>query len=503
TAFLGSIVVGNGINVSIIVTARYLEERRGGASIDDAILRAWRDTLAPTFVAAFSAALAYLSLAVTDFRGFSQFGVIGGMGMALCWVTAYALLPPLLVTLDRRSRRTSVAPHRPLVGAVACAVLARGAGAVRVASALLACAAVAAVALYPGDPIQYDLSKLRAARSDRSGSMHWGHKVDEVFRAYLTPIVLRAETAPELDRVVAALEARRRALGPDDPIREIRSLATVVPAEQEEKLPALRRLREGLTDARLAQLEPGLREKVLALRPPPDLRAVTARDVPSQLILPLTERDGTLGRVALVFPRTLGPLDARLLRRMTDLVRGSIADAGARAQAVGQSLLFDDIAAAIWRDGPRATLVAFLAVCALVVLVFRRAAPVLLVLGALVVGVLWLVGAAAAARVKVNFLNFVTLPITFGIGVDYAVNVVQRWRAEGAGSLGRVLRETGGAVALCSATTVIGYASLLAADNRALRGFGLLASLGEVACLAAALLALPAAILLRSPRERL
>jgi predicted RND superfamily exporter protein len=503
TAFLGSIVVGNGINVSIIVTARYLEERRGGASIDDAVGRAWRETLAPTFVAAFSAAVAYLSLAVTDFRGFSQFGVIGGLGMALCWVTAYALLPPLLVALDRRSRRPAPVPHRPVVGALACAVLAHGAGRVRLASALLAGGAVAAVALYPGDPIQYDLEKLRAARSERSGSIHWGRKVDEVFKAYLTPIVVRAETAPELDRVVAALAERRRALGSADPIREVRMLASVVPPDQAEKLPALRRIRETLTDARLAQLEPELREKARAMRPPPDLRPVTPRDVPPQLILPLTERDGTLGRVALVFPRALGPLDARVLRRMTELIRGSIADAGARAQAVGQSLLFDDIATAIWRDGPRATLVAFLAVSALVVVVFRRAAPVLLVLGALVLGVLWLVGAAAAARVKVNFLNFVTLPITFGIGVDYAVNVVQRWRAEGPGSLGRVLRETGGAVALCSATTVIGYASLLAADNRALRGFGLLASLGEVACLGAALLALPAVILLRSPRERL
>ncbi|HEX7625255.1 MAG TPA: RND transporter, partial [Anaeromyxobacteraceae bacterium] len=69
------------------------------------------------------------------------------------------------------------------------------------------------------------------------------------------------------------------------------------------------------------------------------------------------------------------------------------------------------------------------------------------------------------------------------------------WRVEGPDSLQRVLRETGGAVALCSLTTIIGYASLLVADNQALRGFGLLASLGEVACFTAALFALPAWLL--------
>jgi predicted RND superfamily exporter protein len=119
------------------------------------------------------------------------------------------------------------------------------------------------------------------------------------------------------------------------------------------------------------------------------------------------------------------------------------------------------------------------------------------VLAALAVGVVWFLGLAGALGLRLNMLNFIALPITFGIGVDYAVNIVQRWRLEGPGSLQRVLRETGGAVALCSLTTIIGYSSLLVADNRALRGFGLLASVGEVACLTAALVALPAFLLHR------
>ena len=144
-------------------------------------------------------------------------------------------------------------------------------------------------------------------------------------------------------------------------------------------------------------------------------------------------------------------------------------------------------------------LLALAAVCILVAVVFRKMGPILMTCGSLLLGVAWLVGAAAAAQVRVNFLNFVVLPITFGIGVDYAVNIVQRYRLEGPGKMARVIRETGAAVALCSATTVIGYASLLVADNRALRGFGLLASLGELCCLSAALFALPAWIALREP----
>ena len=52
--------------------------------------------------------------------------------------------------------------------------------------------------------------------------------------------------------------------------------------------------------------------------------------------------------------------------------------------------------------------------------------------------------------IKLNFLNFVSLPITFGIGVDYAVNVMQRARADGVARMHHIIVETGGAVVACS-----------------------------------------------------
>ena len=59
---------------------------------------------------------------------------------------------------------------------------------------------------------------------------------------------------------------------------------------------------------------------------------------------------------------------------------------------------------------------------------------------------------------------------------------------------------TGAAVALCSWTTIVGYGSLLAASNQALHGFGLMAIIGEVVCLSAAIVALPALLFWRHAR---
>jgi hypothetical protein len=167
-------------------------------------------------------------------------------------------------------------------------------------------------------------------------------------------------------------------------------------------------------------------------------------------------------------------------------------------------LLLADVLHTIARDGPRATLFSFAGVTLLVVVAFglgkrsvRSFADAASVLASLFVGVLWFGGLAGALGLKLNMLSFIALPITFGIGVDYATNIFQRRRVDHARSIADVVRTTGGAVALCSLTTIIGYSSLLVARNQALISFGVLADLGEVACLAAALFALPAVLRLR------
>ncbi len=506
TAFLGSIVLGNGINAPIIYAARTLEERRRGKTMDEALRLAWSGTLLSTCVASFGAALAYLSLAVTDFRGFSQFGVIGAVGMTFCWLSTYLVLPPLFSAINAWRPIDPGPTHGKgrMLARIAVWIEARPIAWVLITTLSLSAAAVA-IARHKGPIVEVDTAQLRAKKSITSGAQFWGGKADEVFHAYLNPVVIRAESAEQLTRTLAALEKRRAALGAADPIGEVRSLATLVPPlpAQNEKLALLGDIRAQLDDKLVDHLPADQRARVLDLRPPADLKAVTFDDLPSPLRRMLTERDGSIGTLALAYPRKAGLMDLHEAEQLKQLVRSSIDDAQGKAQAINPLFLLSDIDEAIWHDGPRATLLAFVLVCVLVLLVMRQLRASITVIITLVLGLIGLVGLAAAAQVRINFLNFVVLPITFGIGVDYAANIVQRYRQDGPGSIGRVLRETGGAVALCSATTIIGYGSLLVADNQALAGFGMLAALGEVTCLSAALLALPAWLVLREARAGL
>ena len=112
TAFLGSIVIGNGINPGIILLARYLEERRRGTPVASAVAVATNTTWRGTLAAAVAAAAGYASLTITSFRGFNEFGVIASSGALTCWVATYLFLPRLLRHVDRGRDAAGVPRHR-------------------------------------------------------------------------------------------------------------------------------------------------------------------------------------------------------------------------------------------------------------------------------------------------------------------------------------------------------------------------------------------------------
>ena len=77
-----------------------------------------------------------------------------------------------------------------------------------------------------------------------------------------------------------------------------------------------------------------------------------------------------------------------------------------------------------------------------------------------------------------------------------------RYRADGSRDILAALRTTGGAVVLCSLTTMLGYLALVGSHNRAIRSLGTIAVVGEVSCLLAAVTVLPALWLLVERRRR-
>jgi predicted RND superfamily exporter protein len=495
SAFLSSIVIGNGINFGIIFLGRYIEERRDGKSPDEARHIATRGTMRATAAAAATAGTAYLSLAVTPFRGFRDFGIIGGVGMLCCWITAYTVLPAGLAAIERRGW----VRIRPESRAVAWfeRVLPRRPGLVLpLAGILFVISALGAWRYLAHDPMETNMANLSStgAALDRAGA--WMTKFDKAFGQGISGgFAIAVKRRDEVEPLVQRL----RAVDQGKPDREhlfsrINSIDERLPADQDEKLEILGEIRR-LIDGQLRHadlLTADERQTMETERPPSNLRALVDADVPAELAWPYTERDGTRGRIVLAnMGFGFNGWDTRDLKRFATQVRAL--DLGPDVLIGGTAFVFSDMFAAMERDGPRATAIAAAGAVMVVLglLGLTTGAASTLFCGAF--GTLALLALASAFGMKVNFLNFVALPITIGIGVDYAVNIVSRAHADAANPDARAHGgHTASAVALCSYTTVVGYGSLWFSANQGIRSFGNAAMLGELTCLTAALLIAPA-----------
>jgi uncharacterized protein len=507
TAFMGSIIVGNGINTAIILLARHREERRNGASVEEAISRAIWGTRVATLSAALAAGVAYGSLFATQFRGFRQFGAIGGIGMVVCWGAAYLLMPPLLGWLDRgpvpprRAGRSLMEPLSRLV--------ARFPVAITIVAVALSAGSIYSVRGFRLSQLEHDFSKLRRASTWVSGEGVWGRKMDALLGRYLSPTVVLADDAAQAHAIARNLRAATVEGGPlAERVASVKTIEDVLPADQDEKLVEIAALRKIMTPRLLGLVPPERRDEVTKLLGEGALTKITPADLPATLTTGMREKDGDYDRVVLIYPRPTkalwqGPALIAYVDKLREITSKDSSGEVAKhpARVAGSHPLTADIIGAVERDGPLAALLALIGVVGVVVLMFRGRSTTIYVLGALLTGCCWFAAATLGVGVRVNFTNFIALPITLGIGVDYAVNVVARYEQDGKRDIGEAIRATGGAVGLCSLTTIIGYSSLILADNRALFSFGVAAVLGEISCIVCAVVALPAVLLLISSRR--
>jgi uncharacterized protein len=501
SAFLTAIVVGNGINAGLMLLARYFEERRASDDPNSievtarAISGATRGTLAATV----TALLAYGSLTLTDFRGFRHFGIIAGMGMVACWISAFTVLPATLVLLGKRNwLRVGKAPRLGLVLARLVPLPARIVAILGIV-ATLGCG-FATWRFASGNPFLKDWRDLQSSNKPINATRTIDVRLREtfdrkIFMGLSNQLVVGLSSADQVAPLVASLRSLENARPPGlELLVEIRSVADLVPLQQAQKILLLDEVRTLLDDDGIATLDDDERKTLESLRPPIGLVPLQFADVPTELSWPFVEQDGSIGKLILL--KGSSRFNTWMVDERVDFanqIRKLPMPAGAILG--GEGLVVADIVRVMERDAPLLILVALLGAIATigVAVGFRRHGLVTLLCGLL--GVTAMITVCAAVGIRVHFLDLIALPITIGIGIEYAVNIASRDRQDAAAAhVGRhhVMEQTGGAVALCSFTTMVGYGSLLLSANGGIRSFGLAAMIGEVTCVVAALVFAPA-----------
>jgi uncharacterized protein len=484
TGFLFVVLFGMGVDYGIHAMARYVESRQGGLDADEAFHRMVCRTGTALGTTALTTSAAFFSLMLLDFKGFSELGLISGIGMIFAWIAMVVLLPAFVV-LTERLGLLKVKPvpgkklssdRRPLPYARTILV---GASVLTLVSAVL----------FTKVGFQYDFTNLRIITPERE---QYSEVTQGVFTRSESPAIVLASSREEVAEIVDRVEEIMRTDTLTPTVESVRSILSVVPDNQNEKLDKIREIRALVEDEADGVLSGDDARRVERLQ---EFLAVNEpfswNDFPEKDRERFTNKEGKPGNFVLIYPGV--PLrDGRNAIRFRDDI-GEITTASGKVFHAGSSnLIVADMLTMIAREGPLAVALSVAVVFLIILANFRSLRAALFVLTPLLVGVVWMGGAMELFGMQLNFFNVVVFPSLIGIGVDNGIHIHHRYLEEGPGSLPFVLKRTGMAIVLTTSTTIIGYSGLVMAHHPGLQSIGELAVIGLVATLLSAFFVLPA-----------
>ncbi|MBK37242.1 MAG: hypothetical protein CME26_17185 [Gemmatimonadetes bacterium] len=488
TAFLFVILFGLGIDFGIHMFARYLEDRIARmdvrASIDTMLIQ----TGQAIFTAALTTSMAFFSLTITDFKGFSEFGFIVGTGILMSLVAMTTVLPAFLVLADEKLGLVRMRPvwgHKNLQ--------AKKGRFPRAKTVLAVGVLLTAYLAYNLRHIQfeYDFTNLRSnlpASADvkrKIGTISPFNKLSQ------SPSLVLAKDKDQLDRIVAAVETKIEKEDPTPTIDTVRTLWSFLPSDQDDKMELIEEIGDLVNGSSADLIKGEQRERLDELRELLDVEPLGVDDLPKMVLRKFSTIDGSRAHFAFIYP-DVQLRDGKNAMSFADDVQEIEVAEGEVVYSSSASIVFSDMLRLMLRDSPTAIGVTLTVVFLIVVTDFRGLRPALMVMFPLICGAVWMCGMMYLFNMKLNFYNMVALPTIIGMGIDNGVHLYHRYREEGHGSLRLVIRSTGGAMFVSMLTTMVGFLGLRLATHPGLNSIGVLALIGLVTCFVAAVIVLPA-----------
>ena len=114
SATLGALVIAISTEFSVLLTARYREERAAGHHPPEALRRTYRSTGAAVIASGITAIAGFAVLALSDIQMLSDFGRVTVVDLSVSLLGVLAVLPAVLMLAERRERPRRAAPPAPV-----------------------------------------------------------------------------------------------------------------------------------------------------------------------------------------------------------------------------------------------------------------------------------------------------------------------------------------------------------------------------------------------------
>lgn len=520
TSGTAALLIGLGIDFVIVSYGRYVEERGKGQAMEPALATMASTSGRAVVVGAVTTAATFFAFLVTDFTGLRQMGFLTGTGILFCMIAVITLLPALIAWGEHRHRRRDSEPNLYLHSFGTGPIMRFSTAHPRTTLALGAVVTVIAAWGALGLEFEEGMKTMRPEKGNRGIEVgeEVSHHFDSGFDAMM--LMIKGDTLEEIyERSEAAL-AGARELAEDDVILGYSGLTTLMPSPGRQRR-ALQWLEEGETTGRLdmeriesdfrsALAEAGLRaepfehgldlfRQAMAVDEPIAPEALAADPETGQLLERYLQRDDAGGYVSVVY---LYPPLNRWRRAPPPQAVALAEELGPDVVLTGPNVVNQRMRERVRRDAVVAAVLGFLVVAVLLWIDFRSFADALLSLLPLLVGLVWMLGGMALFGMPMNFMNVFVTTMIIGIGVDYGIHAVHRYReidGHAPGELGVGLAETGKAILVAAFSTVVGFGSLATSRYPGLQSTGFVAVMGALATAFVAITLLPAFL---SWRER-
>lgn len=502
SAFSFAILYGLGIDFGIHLLGRYSEEKERGLKPAEAMYESYMHLVPAVFSGAATTAVAFLTLVLIEFKGFSDFGLAAAIGVTTSFISIIIFFPALVFALERirplkvRVRKITFIPK--LYSALSSRP--------RLLFLSLAILVLVSVVSLKYVEVEYNFDKLSFPNKYDPDSLSSKYRKaikkekSDTFSTGLPSYIL-TDSFEQTEDATRELQRIMKEQPFDITMKDYMSVYSFIPEKQDEKLKIVKRIHRlierkiNLFDEKAIE---EYREKIAPMLSV-DTK-IEKEKLPSWIVDKLAEKDGTSGRfIAVALNGNKSNVnDVLRIKDCYGKIKGKIKT----YDLLGSYMLLGDIKDVVEVHVPKAVLLALLAVFFVLILLFRSFKKGVLVVLPLTSGLLWMMLVTAASGMKMNVFNMIVIPTVVGIGIDSAIHIYHRYKSAGVDEMDKNLIYTGGAVLFSSLTTFVGFASIAFAQHRGLNSIGVTASIGIITVTIANLIFFPAVLKYIGNRRR-
>lgn len=485
TSFLFAILGGLGIENGIHIFSRYYEERIAGMARNDALRGIYAHTGRAILTSVASVAVTFLLLTMADFRGFSDFGLIAGLGLWILFAVYFTFLPCLLIFMEK----IKILRFRKKMPGKGFSLNIRPAW-LKASLWIFGIFTIFSFVAIPFLQFEFDSKKIRA---DIPEVRLAKQKQRSTTRRVNNPAVVVIHGKEESAALHEAVSKRKADDTLTPTIDAARSYFDLVPGDQQEKLGVIREMKTLLADPTIKLVKGDQRKDIDRFKQALDeTEPVHEGDIPQEVKDIFRGKPEVPGEMFYI--NALPELeldDGRNAIRFAEDVQALDTSRGAYHPS-SDAVVFGIVLKTMLSDSKLVLIVSVLSVAFFVFLDFRNAKKTAIVMLSIILGVFWLLGVMLIFGVKFNFYNMIIIPAVMGMSIDNSIHIYHRYEELGRGSLAKVLSSTGLAAMLASLTNASGFLGLLFCNHRGLYSIGLLAVIGVITCLLSTLVFLPA-----------